>query len=102
MAERLALVVSSTEDLKRKFDEILKGGDRPKDSYRNSIRNRETKSQATDGTGGETVVHALIEQKELAKLAELWVSGAKIDWRLLYNSHVPKRTSFPTYPFPMD
>jgi len=99
MPERLALVVSSTEDLKQKLEEVLKGGERPKDSYRNNIRNKEAKSQTVDGAEAEILVRALIEQKELSKLAELWVSGAKIDWRLLYNSHVPRRISVPTYPF---
>ncbi|MGA3092601.1 MAG: SDR family NAD(P)-dependent oxidoreductase, partial [Terriglobales bacterium] len=99
MLERLAVVVSSTADLKQKLNELLHGGERPKDSYRNNIRSKEAKSQTADGSGGDTLVQALIKQKDLSRLAELWVCGAKIDWRLLYNSDVPKRISVPTYPF---
>ena len=91
MPERLALVVSSTEDLKQKLGAILQGGERPQDSYRNQITKTDAKSHIADG--------ALIERKELSRLAELWVSGAKIDWRLLYKSGVPRRISAPTYPF---
>lgn len=98
MLERLALVASSTEDLKQKFAEILKG-EKPKDCYRNNIRSKEAKSQTAEGSGIETLVRDLIESKELSRLAELWVSGAKIDWRLLHKSDAPRRISAPTYPF---
>ena len=91
MPERLALVVSSTEDLKQKLAAILQSGERPKDSYRNNVKNtRDVKFQAVAG---------LIESRELSRLAELWVAGAKIDWRLLYKTVVPSRISAPTYPF---
>ena len=96
MPERLALVVSSTGDLKQKLQQILKGGERPQGSFRNNAKS--AKPQTADG-GQEPFVQALIEQKELSKLGELWVSGAKIDWRLFYNSDLPKRISVPTYPF---
>jgi len=90
MAERLALVVSSTDELRQKLGQILAGGENPGESYRDNIRNSDGKSQAVDG---------LIEQRDLPRLAELWVSGAKIDWRLLYGADVPQRISVPTYPF---
>jgi acyl transferase domain-containing protein len=47
----------------------------------------------------ETVVRELIERKDLSRLAELWVSNAKIDWRLLHAPGAPRRVSVPTYPF---
>jgi acyl transferase domain-containing protein/tryptophanase/acyl carrier protein len=99
MPERLALVVAGTEELKEKFNEILKGGERRKDSYRGNIKNKDAKFPMADRATEETLVQSLIEQKELSKLAELWVSGAKIDWRLLYASDVPRRISAPSYPF---
>jgi amino acid adenylation domain-containing protein len=98
MPERLALVVSSTEDLKQKFAEILKG-EKPKDCYCNNIRSKNAKSQTPEGSGGETLVRELIGKKELSKLAELWVHGAKIDWYSLHKSDAPRRISAPTYPF---
>ena len=91
MPERLALVVSSTEELKQKFGEILSAGE-PQGSYRNHVVNKEART-------GETFVQALIERKELSRLAELWVSGAKIDWRLLHKPGAARRISVPTYPF---
>ena len=99
MPERLALVISSLEDLRQKFEKILEGGELPKDSYRNNIRSKEAKSRAAAGPAEETALRGLIEQKQLLQLAELWVCGAKIDWRLLHKSSAPKRISLPTYPF---
>ena len=99
MPERLALVVSSTQELKRKLNEILKDGERPKDSYCNNIGNADSKSPTMAGAEKEALTQALVKQKDLSRLAELWVSGAKVDWRLLHKSDSPKRISVPTYPF---
>jgi acyl transferase domain-containing protein/tryptophanase/acyl carrier protein len=99
MPERLALVVSSTDDLKHKLQEMLQNGDMSKGVYRNNVGNKGANSQAADGAAGEALVQALIEQKDLFKLAERWISGARIDWRALYKSGVPRRVSAPTYPF---
>src|SRR5262249_45021483 len=99
MPERLALVASSAEDLKQKFEEILEGAGRPEDVWRNDIRNREAKGPTADDEQGESLIQGLIERKELTRLAELWVSGAKIDWGRLHESSAPRRISLPTYPF---
>ena len=98
MQERLAFVTPSTEDLRQKFAEILKGGT-PNNFYRNNIRNKAAKSQTGQGSDEGAMVQALIAQKELSKLAELWVSGAIIDWHLLHKADDAKRISAPTYPF---
>jgi acyl transferase domain-containing protein/SAM-dependent methyltransferase len=91
MPARLAVVASSAEELKRTLDEIL-GGRMAQGSWRGSVA-AEAKCDAA------VEIERLIEQKELGKLAELWVSGAKIDWRLLRDEHQPRRISAPTYPF---
>ena len=99
MPERLAFVASSAEDLKQKFEKILEGAGRPDGAWRNNIRNREAKVSTGDNAQVESLVRELIERKELSGLAELWVSGAKIDWSLLHKSAAPRRVSLPTYPF---
>ncbi|HKD15247.1 MAG TPA: SDR family NAD(P)-dependent oxidoreductase [Candidatus Angelobacter sp.] len=98
MLERLALVISSAQDLKQKFAEILTG-ENPKDCYRNNIRSKNAKSQTAEASGAEALARDLIEKKELSRLAELWVRGLKIDWYLLHKSEAPRRISAPTYPF---
>jgi len=99
MPERLALVASSVEDLKQKFEEILGGAGGTEDVWRNNARNRGAKVPAADDALEESLIREFIERKELSRLAELWVNGAKIDWRLLHEPDVPRRISIPTYPF---
>ncbi|MBO0797628.1 MAG: SDR family NAD(P)-dependent oxidoreductase, partial [Blastocatellia bacterium] len=99
MPERLALVVSSKEELKEKLGGMLQHGEMPQGSYRNRLRKGEAKTHTADGSEGENFIRDLIERKELSQLAELWVSGAMIDWRLLYGAEPPRRISVPTYPF---
>ena len=99
MPQRLALVVSSAEDLRHKLRKMLESGDTPEGGYRDSVRKKPADAQAADGAAGEALVQALLEQRELSRLAELWVSGARIDWRSLYKDGAPRRISAPTYPF---
>ncbi|MCU1348316.1 MAG: hypothetical protein JWO56_1346, partial [Acidobacteria bacterium] len=96
MPERLALVVSSTEELQQKLEEILNGAG-SKDSYRGNLRSLQSADRAD-----ETLIRSLVERKELSRLAELWVAGAKIEGRLLHTSGMPRRISVPTYPFARD
>ncbi|WP_190093446.1 SDR family NAD(P)-dependent oxidoreductase [Streptomyces melanogenes] len=45
----------------------------------------------------------LAERGDLARLAELWVRGASLDWQKLYvGADAPRRVSAPTYPFARD
>src|SRR6266498_1928139 len=53
MPERLALVASSVEDFKQKFEEILEGVGRPEDVWRNKASNRGAKVPAADDPQGE-------------------------------------------------
>ncbi|HEX9984336.1 MAG TPA: SDR family NAD(P)-dependent oxidoreductase [Thermoanaerobaculia bacterium] len=94
MPERLAVVASTTEELQRKLRAILDGG--TADVYRGNVRNKAV-SQAAEGN--EALVQSLIERQELARLAELWRAGTKIDWRALHKDDAPRRISAPTYPF---
>ncbi|HET8774719.1 MAG TPA: type I polyketide synthase, partial [Thermoanaerobaculia bacterium] len=94
MPERMALVVASTAELQQKLG-MLAGGEVPEGSYRHRV--------AKNAPAESHDVRGAIERKELARLAELWVAGAKIDWPLLWpslnGSGRPKRVSAPTYPF---
>ena len=84
MPSRVALVVSSTEELRQKLGQLL-AGEMPQGCYRG--RAAKDAAKAPDGL------------TDPFRLAELWVSGAKTDWRALYQAGVPKRVSAPTYPF---
>ncbi|MGZ8711337.1 MAG: beta-ketoacyl synthase N-terminal-like domain-containing protein, partial [Thermoanaerobaculia bacterium] len=92
MPERLAFAVTSIEELRRTFDAIV-AGPLPEGCYRNHVAGDEST------TADEARIASLIEKKDLARLAELWVSGASIDWHSLHDSGGPRRISVPTYPF---
>lgn len=98
MQERLALVVASKEELKGKLEEFIRG-ESTKGSYCAAIGNKKGKSESRDSAGQQSLVQSLIEQKDLSELAKLWVTGEKIDWRMLHKSGLPRRISAPTYPF---
>ena len=98
MPERLALIVSSTEDLEQKFAAVLKAGEAPKDSWRNHVK-KDAKASTSTGAQSDSLIPGLIERKHLSGLAELWVAGARIDWHSLHKPGVPRRISVPTYPF---
>jgi polyketide synthase PksN len=99
MPARLAFVASRIDEVRQTFAAMLDGSEPAPDSYRNTIRERDAKSQETIGAAGEAGAGGLIERDYLSRLARLWVSGATIDWRSLYASGLPKRISVPTYPF---
>jgi acyl transferase domain-containing protein/acyl carrier protein/SAM-dependent methyltransferase len=99
MPERLAVVASSTEDLKRTLDEILADGGRPGALYRGRATGAESAVHAPRAAEEDIIVQALIARKEIAALAERWVSGARIAWEWLHTSSAPRRISVPTYPF---
>ena len=96
MPARLAVIASSTADLKEKFSEFLAGGE-PTHVYHHDTRDKAANVSAAAERDGE--IQALIDQRDLAALAARWVSGAKIDGRLLYGPDTPTRLSLPTYPF---
>jgi acyl transferase domain-containing protein/7-keto-8-aminopelargonate synthetase-like enzyme/acyl carrier protein/2-polyprenyl-3-methyl-5-hydroxy-6-metoxy-1,4-benzoquinol methylase len=100
MVERLAMVVSSVDDLKDKITQYVQGKTDIKDFYQNNVKqNKAQIDLLIDGKAGEAFLKIAIEEKELTKLAQLWVSGVDIDWQLLYPNQKPQRISLPTYPF---
>ena len=100
MEERVALVISSLQDLTEKLDQYLQGTGGVKDLYQGNINtNKENTRLLVDGASGQVFLQAAIDNREFEKLGQLWVSGVEIDWRLMLGETTPKRISLPTYPF---
>ena len=105
MEYRLAMVVSSTEELIKGMEAYLKAaGDG--ENIDSSIAIFMGNSQDTMGirsflTGklAETVLQALIADNNLEKIALYWVQGGKFPWELLNNGQSCRMMSLPTYPF---
>ncbi len=100
MPERLAMVVSSIDELIEKLTQYCQGKSDIKDVYTGNIKGANKSIELLiSGRSGEQFVKTVIEHREITRLAQLWVSGIDIDWTLLYPESTPNRISLPTYPF---
>ena len=86
MQERVAFVARSIDE----FDEMLKGFLQEKDNfYHRKVFRGSNKSGSGDKLdigdtqAGQEFMRRLVETGEIEKIAELWVKGAKLDWRIL-------------------
>ncbi|MCP4130783.1 MAG: SDR family NAD(P)-dependent oxidoreductase [bacterium] len=99
MEERLACIASSREELLEKLrlfnrEKIIENG------YCGSVSEHKEKAAfLSNGTESEEFINILIDNKKFEKLAQIWLSGIEIDWKLLYPENLPNRVSLPTYPF---
>lgn len=93
MPERLALVVRDGDDLRQKLRGFLAG------VPAGEVHHGSVGLRSTGESVDERAVHGAAERRDLSRLAELWVTGEKIDWRLLHDAGVPRRVPAPTYPF---
>jgi len=86
MQERVAFVARSIDE----FDELLQGFLAEKDDfYHRKVYRGSSKAGAGDKLdigdtqAGQEFMRRLVETGEIGKIAELWVGGAKMDWRIL-------------------
>ncbi|HIE00798.1 MAG TPA: alpha/beta fold hydrolase [Thiotrichaceae bacterium] len=98
MEERLAMVVSSLDEVKDKLTQYAQGQTDIERFYRGHVKTEQAEP-LLDGREGEAFLKIIIQDQKLSKLAQLWVSGVEIDWTLLSPHHKPQRISLPTYPF---
>ncbi|KJS64700.1 MAG: hypothetical protein JL50_19400 [Peptococcaceae bacterium BICA1-7] len=99
MEERLALIVFGTEDLCDKLDRYSQGEEDIDGLYRGNALSAFNTGLMPEGRAGDEYIKAVLGEGELDKIARLWVSGADLDWDLLYKDGKPGRISLPGYPF---
>lgn len=105
MEERLALVVRSVSELAAKLTLYAQGEQNLEGVYAGNVRRSKQPSEVLlDGKEGVEFIQAVIAQRKWHKLAQLWLMGIEIDWRLLHVStdgapQKRRRISLPTYPF---
>jgi len=100
MSERLAVVVSSAEQLREKLELYCRGNLMVENLFTGSARGASLGMRLlVEGRAGKEFIKAVINDRELSKLGQLWVSGIDIDWSLLYSELKPRRVPLPTYPF---
>ncbi|WP_166706504.1 MULTISPECIES: SDR family NAD(P)-dependent oxidoreductase [Bacillus amyloliquefaciens group] len=101
---RLAFCVSSVETVKNCLASFLEA--RQSQDWLNQTffkGNAETDfaplGTLVSGRRGEELIRGLINDRDLERLAALWVKGCPIDWNGLHQQSVRKVIPFPTYPF---
>ncbi|MFP7654374.1 SDR family NAD(P)-dependent oxidoreductase [Chryseobacterium proteolyticum] len=96
MEERLAWIAESQEDLLTQLENYTNGNSFG--FYQGNI-NQEQIGFLLEGTAGKAYVETAFKNNEIKSLAQLWVKGIDVDWKLLYTDMLPKRISLPVYPF---
>ena len=101
MDYRLALVVSSMEELSNALEVYIKEQESSLKVYTGSVE--EIKKQldflSVDEDSMELIRHWM-EKGKLTKIAQLWTKGFDIDWESFYGQRLkPTIVSLPTYPF---
>ncbi len=102
MEERLALIVSSVEELVEKLGRFLAGEAGIEQLYRGGGADlRHQVELLVEGRAGEAYMRMLLQEGRFEHLATLYVAGINLDWSLLYTTATdrPKRISLPIYPF---
>lgn len=97
LEERLALVVSTMDELIDTLREYCDGKKNINSLYRGTVRKKQ--ASLIEGREGQEFLNVIINDRRISKLAQLWVSGVNIDWKLLYREEEPRRVSMPGYPF---
>lgn len=91
MKERLAMMVSSIQELKERLQEYLNG------QTNNLFTGRLLFS--TDEEDVKSQVTSALQNNDRQSLASLWAEGASVAWTLLYPGIKPAKTGLPAYPF---
>lgn len=99
MKERLGFVVNNIEELTERLEEYITGENGNGEVYSNATY---LENEVNTGKYSYDVSNAMNEwkaNKNADRLLELWVQGANIDWKELYQQDKPVRISLPAYPF---
>jgi polyketide synthase PksN len=94
MRERLALLVTSLDDLRRQLTAYLAG---PDDT--SWVRGRAGLGDHGPSPMGTAYASPHVDMGRARALAVTWVGGAEVVWEELYRKPLPRRARLPTYPF---
>ncbi|WP_437581599.1 beta-ketoacyl synthase N-terminal-like domain-containing protein [Sorangium sp. So ce887] len=100
MEERLALTVTSVQELEEKLTRFISDRSDIEGLHLGRVK-RDSNLLGVLAVDEDMAltIDAWIAKGKLAKVLELWVRGLAVDWNKLYGEEKPKRLSLPTYPF---
>ncbi|QIZ51777.1 SDR family NAD(P)-dependent oxidoreductase [Dickeya zeae] len=99
---RLAIVATSQDDLLAKLEGFIAepGADHSRrETYSGNVHDSKEVSQLIAGEAGKHFVRELVQNRQFANVATLWIRGCDIDWSLLHDGEPRQRVPFPGYPF---
>uniref|UniRef100_UPI0013923450 KS-MAT linker domain-containing protein n=1 Tax=Paenibacillus maysiensis TaxID=1155954 RepID=UPI0013923450 len=100
MEERLAVVATSAQDLQQKLSAYLQGRPALGAVFHGQVKGATDSSLSFAADQDlQELVTKWWESGQLAKLADLWVKGLRVEYGSLYGTERPRRLSLPTYPF---
>ncbi|GAV11581.1 SDR family NAD(P)-dependent oxidoreductase [Paenibacillus sp. NAIST15-1] len=100
MEERVALVVSSLEELVDKLQQYLQGEPVIENLFSGNTKPDLGKPPLlSEGKSWNSFVQALITEGKYVQIAQLWVTGNEIDWNICHEGKNPGRVPLPPYPF---
>ncbi|QKH04694.1 SDR family NAD(P)-dependent oxidoreductase (plasmid) [Bacillus cereus] len=97
---RVAFIVLSIEELIEKLLDFVVGKRNIAEVYTGDIKTDVEKIEfLIDGKAGEDFVKTVIRERNLNKVASLWVCGLNINWNFLRGDSMHNIISLPGYPF---
>jgi acyl transferase domain-containing protein/acyl carrier protein len=98
LAERLALVISTRDELRAALAAYIAGGTDER-IIRGRVEGRSDATGLARSHAGAALLEAALTHREFDTLARLWVQGWDLDWTALYGDRPPCRMSLPGYAF---
>ena len=100
MEKRVAFVVEDSKELVRTLGELKEGRKDLDDVFHGTVTSNSSKSELLlAGKAGKLFIKTLIQENDILRLGQLWVSGVEIDWLAHHGDNRPQLISLPTYPF---
>ncbi|RSZ60417.1 SDR family NAD(P)-dependent oxidoreductase [Massilia atriviolacea] len=101
MEERAAFLVASSADLAAKLTAFMRSAASGPEVYRGQVKqHRDEIAQLEEDPAFQDSLAQWIADRDIARLAGMWVKGAHVDWsRLADPAGTPRLMSLPAYPF---
>lgn len=99
MEERMAMLVSSFDELEQMLKAFLDGQKRIKNFYQGRASKNQVSEILLNDDDLDKLISAWIVNGKYEKLLRLWVNGSAVDWRLLHGNRSLRRVSLPSYRF---
>jgi acyl transferase domain-containing protein len=97
LEERVLFLVREPGELVAAVEAFARGAEGIDHCFRGRAKG-EPKGSADLAAQAFGPIAAPASEKELERMAELWVSGHAVDWQLLHEGARPRRTALPHYP----